>query len=374
MKRSFLLFYKKPMSQDKKARWQSYCSEQLSLVTPLLLDEGFELEEEQPHLIGERYILSGPKLVLYGARKSDGLRVVIKISNNTKTAQELLLEHEAREALSAMHFAYKIFHSPREVLSGHKGAYTFYITEYIPQEKKFLEYSLEDQFFFALKAFEAQEGSHATTHGHLKTIEKTFEVFDAKRYIDSVRKYKKEVENLIPEKKSVQEVFAHAVETLENEKKLLDTYSNFLTHWDFVPHNIRIHERNIYLLDHTAIRFGNKYEGWARFMNFMTLYNAPLEQALDTYIQENRSTSEHRTLELMRLYRLCELVWFYVKKRESSEGNLRTLTNARTELWSKSMEAQLQSKTLGTTVIENYKKIRDDLRDADEKQRQDALH
>jgi hypothetical protein len=186
--------------------------------------------------------------------------------------------------------------------------------------------------------------------------------------------YKNEVAHLIPENESVQKVFASSLETLEHEKSLLDLYSNFLTHWDFVPHNIRIHNRDMYLLDHTAIRFGNKYEGWARFMNFMTLYNAPLERILDTYVQENRSADEHRALELMRLYRLCELVWFYAKKRTASEGNLRTLTDARITLWFKSIEAQLQGATLETSVLETYKRTRDDLRDADEKRRQSTLH
>ena len=45
----------------------------------------------------------------------------------------------------------------------------------------------------------------------------------------------------------------------------------------------------MYLLDHSSLRFGNKYEGWARFRNFTTFYNRPLEEALLLYMRNNRA-------------------------------------------------------------------------------------
>jgi len=358
----------------KKEQWETYCAQQLAVVTPLLINEGFVLETEQPHLEGERYVLSGPKLVLYGSRNSDNMRVVIKITDNAHEAKELEHERTMQEILRTIDFAYHTFHAPREVLFGRHEAHTFYITEYISQEKMFLEHTLEEQFFLALKALEAQEGSHATTHKHLATIRKTFEVYEAPRYIQNLARYRDEVTTLLPHTKDVHQVLTQALHMLEKNTTLLNVYSSFLTHWDFVPHNIRIHGRDIYLLDHSAIRFGNKYEGWARFMNFIMLYHPKLERALNTYVGENRSPSEYATLTLMRLYRLSELVWFYATKRAQTEGDLRVLTDARINLWTKAIEAQLTGTTLDTTVIAAYKKTRDDLRDEDEKKRQQMLH
>ena len=358
----------------KKEQWEKYCAKQLALVAPLLADEGFMLETEQPHLEGERYVLSGPKLVLYGARSSDNLRVVIKITDNAEIAKELERERTAQEALRTIDFAYHTFQAPREILFGRHDAHTFYITEYIPQEKTFLEHTLEEQFFLALKALEAQEGSHATTHKHLQTIRKTFEIYDTSRYITTLTKYRDEVVTLLPHHTASHDVLTRALQELVKNSVLLETYSSFLTHWDFVPHNIRIHKRAIYLLDHSAIRFGNKYEGWARFMNFMTLYHPELEHALATYVRENRSEHEYNTLTLMRLYRLSELVWFYAFKRAQTEGNLRTLTDARINLWCKAIEAQLNGKSLHTNTLKAYKKTRDALRDEAEKKRQQMLH
>ncbi|KKS83299.1 MAG: hypothetical protein UV60_C0045G0004 [Parcubacteria group bacterium GW2011_GWA2_43_11] len=358
----------------KKEQWEIYCTQQLAVVTPLLINEGFVLESEQPHLQGERYVLSGPKLVLYGARRSDGMRVVIKITDNSKIAKDLEHERTVQEVLRTIDFAYHTFHTPHEILFGHHEAHMFYITEYISQEKTFLEHTLEEQFFLALKALEAQEGSHATTHKHLQTIQKTFEVYDTTRYIQTLTQYRDEVFKLLPHHTKSHEALTKALHTLEENSNLLNTYSHFLTHWDFVPHNIRIHDRDIYLLDHSAIRFGNKYEGWARFMNFMTLYHPELEHALDTYVRENRSEHEYTTLTLMRLYRLSELVWFYASKRAQTEGDLRTLTDARINLWCKAIEAQLNGTKLSTRLINTYKKTRNDLRDEGEKKRQQMLH
>ena len=175
------------MTKGKK-QWEKYCKEQLAKVTPLLANEGFELYEEQPHLKGERYILSGPKMVLYGERITDKLKVVIKITNNPKLKAELNKEILSGEKIKKINFAYKKFLFPREILSGHKGEYTFLITEYIKQDKPFFERSTKEQFFLALKAFETQEGFHATTNEHLYSIKEIFEVYDYEKYLKILKK------------------------------------------------------------------------------------------------------------------------------------------------------------------------------------------
>ncbi len=362
------------MGDSQKEKWEAYCQQHLQEVTPLLLDEGFELASEQPHIQGERYILSGEKLVLYGAQTTTGKQVIIKITSNSTIAQELEKERAAHDMLRKIRFAYNTFYSPEEILFGKHGVYTFYITEFIPQEKTFLERSLEEQFFLALKALEAQEGSHATTYGHIKNIRKVFELYTSDRYLENAKSFVQETSGLLKEKTELTELLRRAQEALESGSEILDLYSNFLTHWDFVPHNIRVHEQDIYLLDHTAIRFGNKYEGWARLMNFMTLHNPSLERALHEYVANNRSKGELESLRLMRIYRLLELIWFYASKLEKTEGNLTTLTQERVQFWSRVLEAQLNNTTVDSNIVEGYKKTRDRLRDTEEVERQKNLH
>jgi hypothetical protein len=353
---------------SKKQQWKTYCEAQLQAIVPLLLREGFELEDEQPHIKGERYILSGKKLVLYGTEIKTKKRVVIKITNDPEQAQALRHERDCKEALQQIHFAYQTFFAPKEILFGYHEPYTFFITQYIPQDKPFLDHTNTEQFFFALKAFEAQESFHATTHGHFRAIQQLFDVYTADTYIQNLNTYKQALGA------SQQELFSSVIASCTEASTVINRYSDFLTHWDFVPHNLRIHEGNIYLLDYTAFRFGNKYEGWARFLNFMTLYNSDLEALLTEYVEKNRSSDEREALRLMRMYRASELVWFYTKKRSRAEGALIELTDARIAFWTEVLTALQNNVPLERHVVEAYKKKRDTLRDADEKSRQKGLH
>ncbi len=141
-----------------------------------------------------------------------------------------------------------------------------------------------------------------------------------------------------------------------------------------MPHNIRIVGDDIYLLDHSSLRFGNKYEGWARFLNFMALYNPPLEQALLQYVRENRSSEESESLQCMRVYRLGEIIWYYVSTLAKSSGDLRVLNEKRVAFWTNVLEAILENKPVPEDVLTEYKRTRDSLRTPEERQRQIGLH
>jgi hypothetical protein len=132
--------------------------------------------------------------------------------------------------------------------------------------------------------------------------------------------------------------------------------------------------KDIYLLDTASLRFGNKYEGWARFLNFMTLYNPALEGALVQYVRDNRTPEESETLSLMRIYRLGEILSYYSDWLEKVSGDLHALTKARIAFWSQALAAQLQGETLSQESIASYKNQRDSLRSEDEKRRQIGLH
>jgi hypothetical protein len=106
----------------------------------------------------------------------------------------------------------------------------------------------------------------------------------------------------------------------------------------------------------------------------MTLYHPALETALLQYVRDNRAPEEHEALTLMRMYRLGEILWYYVKAHQQSTGDLQTLNHARIELWHTTLESLLAGSTLPNTVRETYIHTRDALRSAEEKNRQIGLH
>ncbi len=365
---------------NEQKKWKEYCKNQLAVLSPMLYKLGFELEKEQPNLSGEKYLMqavttvSGKKLILFARRINDNKRVVIKATNDSGGISEIEHEYLCRTALKNINFAYSDFFYPKEILFKKYKGYTITIQQFIEQECSFLERPLKEQFLFAIKAFKIQEGAHATTYKHKKNISKTFGEKKAEDYIFMFNQFQAIISDKLPDEKELIFLLKETAELIKKHLDVIDRYSGFLTHIDFVPHNFRIVENNIYLLDASSLRFGNKYEGWARFMNFMTLYNCPLEEALIFYIRNNRSKEEYRSLELMRMYRLGEIISFYVNMLGKTSGNLKILTKYRIEFWKDVLKATLKNKLISADIVNEYKKNRDKLRSEDEKKRQIGLH
>lgn len=366
-------------TNDTKKTWEEYRTRELSAVIPVLAKLGFTLESDQSHLGGERYLMhavtteSGRKLILL-ARMSNGKRVVIKVTRDPNGVRELVHERICRAALKNIDFAYHIFFSPEEILFTKQNGYTISIQEFIEQDRPFLERPTEDQFSLILRSFKAQEGSHATTYAHRRFALKTFGDMNGENYLNSYRTFQKNISNhpLIPE--TVYTVLQKGESVLKKHMETIEQYSGFLTHTDFVPHNFRIVGDRVYLLDHSSLRFGNKHEGWARFLNFMTLYNRPLEEALLFYVRNNRAEEEMLSLKLMRIYRLGELIWYHTDKLEKTSGDLYTLTQKRVTFWTSVLEAILRDEIVSEEIVRGYAKARDVLRSPEERERQRGLH
>jgi hypothetical protein len=353
------------MSKDAKQLWEGYKARELAVIKPILQKLGFELADEQPHLGGERYLMqavttqSGKKLILIGHRVSDGKKVVIKTAAEPAGKRELRHERRCRQVLKEIGFAYQVFFSPEEIIFTERDGRLISIQAFIEQEKTFLERPLKEQFDFALKAFKAQESAHATTYKHVRIIERTFGSMGADGYLHLGKTFN---------------IDTAAREFLEKNKNTIDQYCGFLTHTDFVPHNFRIKDGTMYLLDHSSLRFGNKYEGWARFINFMELHNPPLAAALVQYVRDNRTQEELLALKCMRIYRLGEIIWYYRNTLPQSTGDLLKLNEARVHFWSEALKAVSNDREVPFATIESYKKTRDTLRSEDEKRRQVGLH
>lgn len=360
--------------------WKHYYTNELKKLATIVRDLGFVLDDEQKHLIGERYLMravtteSGKKMVLTGRRTADDKKVIIKIASDPQGKRELEGERARRTQLYDMKFAYNVFFSPKELLVTEHDGYLISVQSFIEQEMTFLERPLREQFTLALSSFQAQEGAHATTYEHHRGIRKYFNHKCAHDYRGDVRTFTENIIAILPHDTTRAALLTRAREFIESHEETIEQYGDFLTHTDFVPHNIRVTNGKIYLLDHSSIRFGNKYEGWARFINFMVLYNPPLAEALLAYVRLNRTHEEYLSLRLMRVYRLCEITWYYTQTLERSEGDLKELNRARVTFWLEVLASVLDDRPLGETIRENYTALRDRLRSTEEKKRQVDLH
>lgn len=364
----------------ERQRWQEYCETERTAVAPLLAHLGFALDAEQPHLGGERYLMyaitteSGRKLILLGTRVSDGLSVVIKATSDVHGARELAHERICRQALKNLRFAYDTFRAPEEILFTVIHGFTLSIQRFIAQEQPFLSRPFEEQFSLVLRAFKAQESAHATTYAHRRYISSTFGYRTTSDYLESFARFADAVCATPHDTEDCAHLLQEARTRLDTQQEYIEQYGDFLTHTDFVPHNFRVVGTEVYLLDHSAIRFGNKYEGWARLINFMSLYHPALAQTLDAYVRLNRTPEESAALALMRLYRLGEILYYYTRTLEKSDGDLRQLNEARVHFWTTVLDATLRGTFVDGTTIAQYTARRDQLRSADERQRQIDLH
>jgi len=367
------------MSSDiTKDTWDAYCAKELRVLGPILQKLGYVLDTEQPHITGERYLMeaatNGRKLILLGRRMKDGIRVVIKTTPDPEGMRGLEHERDCRRILQKINFAYQIFLSPEELLFVKKGKRLIAIQRFIEQESTFIARPLKEQFALSLKAFKAQEAAHATTYGHKRLISRTFGFMDGRDYLDNFDKFVKNIERELPEESQLQRLLKKAKSFLLDNRETIEKYNGFLTHTDFVPHNFRVKGHDIYLLDHSSLRFGNKYEGWARFVNWMALYNPPLAEALIAYVGLNRTPEESLSLKLMRIYRLGEIIWYYTSTLKKCSGNLHLLNQERVRLWTNVLEAVLNNTEVSMEILDDYRQKRDVLRGEDEKIRQKDLH
>ena len=296
----------------------------------ILKQLGFSLDEKQPHLGGERRVFATGKSVLFGTRDSDNIRVVIKISHDRLGIQEIERERTCREALDAIRFAYGAFSSPTEVLFTKKDNYAVQVTRFIEQDTTLLARTTPEQFRFTLKGLKTMEAAHATTYSHLRSVSGIFPRMDADDYIRSFTDFERYICDKFPEFRTI---VSRAMQELKARHDDIERYCGFLTHFDFTPQNIRIKDDTMYLLDHSSLRFGSKHESWARFINFMVLYNIELSNSLVQYMHLNRAPEEAASLRLMRVFRLGELIAHHVRVAAATKGDLHKLSTTRVAFW-----------------------------------------
>lgn len=346
---------------------------ELPAISTLLDPLGFSLDTLQPYISGERYLMAGGKLVLAGTEIKNGTKVIIKASRNKDGKKEIEAEKRSRDLMRSLSFADKKILIPDELYYGEEGGYIILITRFISQEKVFVAHTIEEQFFIALSAFEAQESFHATTYEHLRTIKDVFPIISSDEYLKEFVRLKDSVLRAHPDE-SLRSTLERAEKFIAGNSIAIDRYGNFLTHTDFVPHNFRITEHSLFMLDcvpnYATVHFGNKYEGWARFLNYMLIHSPELERLLCKYVLDSRGEDEYLSLRLMRAYKIAFLLDYYARSLAKTAGDLHALTLARIEYWHEALTAILEDRPISKEVTERYVATRDSLRSEEEKIRQ----
>lgn len=356
-------------STNDDATWLASKSKEIEDLSVTLKTLGFTLNEKQPHLSGERYLMTREKLVLSGRQIATGEHVIIKASKHPSGKKEIETEKHYREVLGALSFANKVLIFPAEIYFGEHNGSMIWITSYITQDKVFVAHTLEEQFFLTLRTFEAQEAFHATTFEHLQTIKNTFPILSDREYLAKFHIFTEKINKDYHDDK-LDEVLQEAATFLKSHEMTIRQFSNHLVHQDFVPHNFRIKNRDVYMLDCSSVYFGNKYEGWARFLNYMLIHNPELEKLLVAYIRDNRGKDEYLSLRLMRVYKVGELLEYYARSLAKTTDNLHVLTNVRIQFWRRVMQALLKDTPLKQAVVDQYIATRNALRSLEEKERQ----
>lgn len=364
---------------NSQHNWTTSLQEAYTDILPILTTYGYTLDTDQPHTKGERFLMqavtttSGEKIILFGVHTASGKRVVIKVASDNAGKKELRHERTCRTLLHTIDFAYNPFTSPEELDFIETVTYTLSIQAYIAQTQNFLARPITEQFTFALQAFTAQAGARATTYGHLKKIGHTFGNRESTDYIKLFQAFTQETIAILPDNHDLQKNLLETEVLLMHHEEQIEQYCGFLTHTDFVPHNFRIADDVMYLLDFSSLLFGNKYEGWARFINFMALHNPQLAHYLEQYVADNRAPEEVVSLHLMRLYRLGEIIRYYAGTLEKSSGDLHALNTARVEFWHQVLLATRNDAPVPENIRQQYIQLRDQLRSDDEHERQKDL-
>jgi hypothetical protein len=356
-----------------KATWDAFVESETEALTPLLQQLGYTLDSEQPHVSGERYLMSGRKVVLVGQEVRTGESVIIKSSADPTAIEEIEAERTARRTLAKLPFTYQPLLAPRELAYYRQAGRVLVIIEFITQPEPFLSLPLREQFDLVISAFDMLSSAHAATSRHIHHVKRIFERWQATDYWHHLKTFSTALEGCEAFAPRLSDVLTEVRTEMQSTQDDIERYCGFLTHDDFALHNFRFRDGAVYLIDQSSLRFGNKHESWARLLNYFILYNRDLERAILRHVELNLSDEEARSLRLMRMYKLTELLTYHCHAAHTSSGDDRTLSQARVSFWTDVLSSILAGTDVPEERIKEYKTLRDGLRSPEEKARQLAI-
>lgn len=337
-------------------------------IGQILLFMGFRLEDYQPHVTGERKIKSLTKLVLLGQDKR-GRRVIVKTSDKSGEKRKIEQEKKIRQELEKISAVSKNILIPRQIFYGRRNGFLLLITEFIDQPKIFVAHNLKEQFEMIRRAIEGHELINLKEFR--KTVGKrhTCPIFTEKKYLRELNKQINFINKNYKDAK-LRQTLMTAKKVFATNTSLTAKYSGYLVHDDFCPHNFRVNNGKIYLLDYNAANLGNKYITWARLLNYMVLHNSKLERQILGHFKKNLTPEGLECLRVFRIYKTVFLIMYYVKTSKKTSGNLLKLTKVRINFWHNFLKKLIENKSLAKKELGEYIKQRDSLRSGEEKKRQ----
>lgn len=328
---------------------------------------GIILSDTQLNIGGERAFLSPHKFVLSGTYATSGKEAILKCATHPEGVAEITQEHNIMQALRILPFASEELIAPTETYYGTTDGYTVSITDFIEQPKVFTDFSLKEQFFMAVHALECQEAFHATTHEHQTWVRDLFTHHTPDFYISDFKKMASSIAKIYP---TNTDILNAGYAFLSTHQNVLEVFDRYVIHSDLVPHNFRINNRQIHLLDFVSFRIGNKYEGWARLINFMEIHSPALVPLLLQYVRADRGETEYLTLRLMRVYKICFLLNYHAGVYKGATGDLELLAKARLTFWTQILDSVLHDQPVDEAALNTYYEKRATLRTPEEKERQ----
>ncbi|MGB2580749.1 MAG: hypothetical protein WBC83_03580, partial [Minisyncoccia bacterium] len=130
-------------STQNNTSWQTSKKHELEEISKKLHSLGFTVNKHQPHMSGERYLMTKDKLVISGEHSKTKDRVIIKASKHPEGKKEIETEKRARDLLKSLSFTKKDIVFPAELYFGEHDNSLIWVTSYVPQEKVFVAHTLE---------------------------------------------------------------------------------------------------------------------------------------------------------------------------------------------------------------------------------------
>lgn len=348
-------------------------------VAPILAKAGFKLDSEnnQVHIGDERALISRDKLVLKGWRTSDARRVIIKVGASPAGMREIERERACRRGLAEINRSFQstIFFYPDELGFLQEEGLCISIIEYVDQGMRFLDRSREEKLNLSLSALHAQERVTVDAVTTLVGIVYRFGTVGADGYLSEFEARLGDALMYFPQNRMLRSNLERAITFFRERLGHVRDHLGFLVHADFVPNNFRVIGSRIYYLDLGAFRFGNRYESWARYLNWLMVWDYRLEAALFGHFSENRGPEHYACLSAMRAFKIGFLIQVYSKHlpEVQHDARLHALQSGRVNFWTSALIALIRGDHVPERTAEEFAQFQESLRSERERRRQKEL-
>lgn len=345
-------------------------------VVLILAKAGFALDNEnnQVHIGDERTLISRDKLVLKGRCISDASRVIIKASASVAGIREIERERTCRRCLAEINcnFQPPIFSYPEELGFLQEEGLCISVIKYIDQDIRFLNRTLEEKLNLSLSAFYIQEKVTVGVVKNLIGIVDRLGIVTENAYLREFEACLGDALIYSPQNRILRLNRERAVFFFRDRLCYVRGHQGFLVHADFVPNNFRVVGSKISYLDLGAFQFGNRYESWARYLNWMMVWDYQLEGALIKYFDENRGQEDYMCLSAMRALKMGFLIGVYSKHLSELQDDARlyALQSGRLNFWTLALVALIHGNHVPERTALEFAKFQESLRSERERRRQ----